>query len=135
MSKTLGYRLFRLGRVPKTWRKELEAEDILCCDEGVPVEICYRNYQAPGKRFGYKRSSNSGSIVVSGNRLAIFFARWPILVAELGSRQMQAIHLEISAPNVLQITFDAHALDSQRSGSVQIAVRTALAAQIERLVE
>ena len=65
MAKTLMYRLFGLGKIPKHAMSILETEGIVYQDEGIPASIGFRNFRAPGRRSGYRRSWFSGSIVLT----------------------------------------------------------------------
>ena len=38
------------GRLPDDLRSQLAAEGILLIEEGVPADIAYRHYRAPGRR-------------------------------------------------------------------------------------
>ncbi len=133
-SKTIGYRLFRWGRVPVCRREAYASEGLCVYDEGVPITVTYRNYRAPGKRFGYRRSSGSGAVVVTSVRLVVFYYRWPVLdVPRTDTSSM--LHVAASESGVLTIGFEAGALDPKRSGSVCVRLRTAHPASITAMVK
>jgi len=133
-SKTLGYRLFRWGRIPPSWRERVESEDICICDEGVPIAVTYRNYRAPGKRFGYRRSSGSGAVVVTSLRFAVFYYRWPVL--DLPRTDASAtLRVSASESGVVTIDFEAATLDPKRSGSVRVRIRTEHSTSIAALMK
>ena len=130
--KTIGHRLFRLGSVPSRRRGALEVEGIRLLEEGIRVTITYRDYRAPGKRFGWKRSVGSGAIVVTRTRLLVLYYRWPILDLPLGDVRLGALDIDASSDR-LSISFDAHDLDDARSGRVEIQLRSIRAADIVAL--
>jgi len=123
-TKTLGYRTFGFGRLPSRWLQRLEAEGILVRDEGVSIQVTYRHYRAPGRRYGFKRSLGSGSFALTKQRLAVFYYRWPVFNLPMKHDAWSSIALSVPQASVVQITCDASSLDSQKSGQVEIRMRT-----------
>ncbi len=130
MSKTIGYRLFRLGRIPSRWRRRLEAEGIRVLDEGIRYTITYRNYRAPGRYFAWRRSMGSGAIVLTRKRFLVFYYRWLVLDVELVDPRLERIAASSPAPDVLVLAFDVSDLYPNRSGNVTIRLRTSEASSI-----
>jgi hypothetical protein len=124
MKTTLGYRLFHWGGLSAERRSMIEAEGLLILDEGVPIRVTYRNYRAPGKRFGYRRSSGSGAIALTRRRFAAFYYRWPLLDLALDDPRFPAVEITSPGPDTLLIVVDAAALDPRRSGHVSMRFRT-----------
>ncbi len=125
MAKTIGYRLFRLGRIPARWHDELNSEGIRILDEGIRQTITYRNYHAPGRYFAWRRSMGSGAIVVTEKQFLVFYYRWPVL--DIGRDDPRIVQLDVSspAPDMLVLSFEASDFDSRRRGSVTIRLRSA----------
>ena len=121
--RTIGYRLFGLGGVPRQRREALEAEGIRVRSEGIAVAITYRNYRAPGRFYAWRRSYGSGSVVVTERRLFVSYYRWPIFDLELDDPRIRRIEMQASAPDRLRLTFDAAEIDPNRSGRVSIQLR------------
>jgi len=133
--RTLGYRLFRWGRVPPARRRRYEADGVYICDEGVHVTVTYRNYRAPGKRFTYRRSSGSGAVVLTSNRFAVFTYRWPVLDVSRSEPEMSALRISAPRPGTLTIAFEAGDVNPRCSGSVTVRLRTDRALELAALVK
>ncbi len=128
--RTLGYRLFRFGSLPDGRRVGYEREGVVLVAEGVRVTVTYRNYRAPGKRFAWRRTTGSGSVVLTRERLVVHSYRWPILDVELDDPQFGLLAISSPTANTLRIEFEAGSFDPKRSGSVAIGIRTALASAL-----
>jgi hypothetical protein len=50
MKKTLPYRLFGLGRIPRQLRPMLESEGIVVADEGIGGWFITKHVNGPGRR-------------------------------------------------------------------------------------
>lgn len=72
MSKTLLYRIFGLGKIPKLMLPALKQEGIVLIDEGISEWITFRNFRAPRRYYGRKWSWFTGSLVLTGKRFAAF---------------------------------------------------------------
>ena len=125
MAKTIGHRLFRLGRIPLGWRERLEREGIRILDEGIRYRITYRSYRAPGRYYAWRRSMGSGAVVLTHRRLLLFYYRWPVLDVELAEPRLTRIGASSPAPDVLVLTFEASDFDPRRRGRVTVRLRTA----------
>ena len=132
--KTLGYRLFRWGRVPPSRQYGYVAQGVRICDEGVPVTVTYRDFRAPGKRFTYRRSSGSGAVVATASRFAVFIYRWPILDVSRDEPEMSALQISTPRPGILTIAFEAGDVSPRCSGSVAVRLRTDRALELAALV-
>lgn len=67
MSKTLRYRLFKVGAMPETARAEILNEQLLFFDEGIPVTV-RRKGTAPGYRGG-STGKFSGAVAITDRRV------------------------------------------------------------------
>jgi len=122
--KTIGYRLFRLGRVPRGVRPRLEAEGVRLLDEGIRVDLSLRGYRAPGRFFGYRRQLLSGSIVLTSARLAGYVWWGTLFDVPLGDPRLAKLDLSIPRRSLLQVAFDAADFGERRSGRVLCRFRT-----------
>jgi hypothetical protein len=129
-SKTLGYRLFGWGRIPSSRCGVFESDGILILDEGVPIVVTFRNYRAPGRRFGYRRSSGSGAVVVTSSRLAVFNYRWPVLDVPRAALMTSGLTVSEASPGTLTIDLDVATLGPKYSGSISVRLRTDRSADI-----
>jgi len=128
--KTLGYRLFGLGRFPRRLRPACTASPARVFDEGVPVTITLQGFRAPGRRAAWRRRIGAGSILLTGERLVVCQYRWPILNVDLDDPRIAAV--EASSPRVgeLLLRFAAENILDTATGRIHIRVRTEFAAQV-----
>ena len=105
MSKSLLYRLFGLGRIPKLLNDTLRIEGIVVFDEGIPASVTYRDFRAPGKYFSWKKQAFVGSVVVTNNRLvALMYSNFAVNVPFTDERIRQ-LQISVEGDRLL-IAFD-----------------------------
>jgi len=122
--KTIGHRLFGLGRIPKRRRAALVAEGILVADEGIRVDLTLRGYRAPGRAFGYRRQLLAGAIVLTAERIAAFVWCGILFDLRLDDPLLTCLEIEALSSEMLRIAHDAGDLDPRRSGQVECRFRT-----------
>jgi hypothetical protein len=129
MAKSLSYRLFGVGRIPPQVLPQLELEGIVVSDEGVKSSVTYRDFKAPGKRFGWKRQWFPASIILTRTRLVAFWFSNPIINVPLSDERLKSMRFAIE-DNDMHVSFDAGLFHSDWSGSLEYRLRTERAAQI-----
>ena len=72
MSKSLSFRLFGLGAIPKKARPILESEEILVSDEGMKGRFVAKNVKGPGKRYIRKIEGFSGCLLITKKRIVCY---------------------------------------------------------------
>jgi len=117
--KTIGYRLFGWGRIPKRWRAALQAEGIRIVDEGIRVDVTMRGYRAPGRRFAYRRQILSGAIVLTRKRVAGFARWWTLFNVEFDDPRVAALEVSAPAEQTLCIGLDVQTFDPKRTGRIE----------------
>ncbi len=58
-----------IGKLPEELMSELQSEGIVLMNEKVRGTITYRDFHAPGKRFFYKKSAFTSTLVLTKERL------------------------------------------------------------------
>lgn len=129
MAKSLSYRLFGVGRIPPQVLPQLELEGIVVSDEGVKSSVTYRDFKAPGKRFGWKRQWFPASIILTRTRLVAFWFSNPMINVPLSDERLKSMRFAIE-DNDMHVSFDAGLFHSDWSGSLEYRLRTERAAQI-----
>lgn len=124
MGKTLLYRLFGLGKLPKRILPDLEQEGIVLLDEGISGSVTLRNFRAPGKRYSWRRSWFSGSLVLTGSRFAAFSFSKPIINVPLGDDRLNGLRRSLEGESALCVHFDPSAFHEGWSGSVECRFST-----------
>ncbi len=128
MRKTLLYRLFGLGRIPKAMRPILEREGIVLMDKGIGGSVTFRKFRAPGRRYSYRKNWFCGSLVVTGLRFAGFAFRRPVINVPLEGPHLDK--LDVSLENndtVVRVGFESGDFHEDWSGRVECRFRTAKA--------
>ncbi len=134
MSKSLLYRLFGLGRIPKLLNDTLRIEGIVVSDEGIPGSITYRNFRAPGKRFSWKKQGFVGSVIVTNVRLvALMYGSFAVNVPFTDERIRQ-LQISIEGDRLL-ISFDPKLFHDNWSGTIEYRFRTPQAADMIKWIQ
>ncbi len=72
MGKTILYRLFGVGSVPKHLRPVLEQEEVVTLDEGIGGWFVTKHVDGPGKRYRHRIKKLSGCLVVTKERVVCY---------------------------------------------------------------
>jgi hypothetical protein len=124
MAKSLLYRLFGLGKLPKQLRATFESEGILLLDEGVPSSVTYLDFHAPGKRFAWKRQWFNASIVITQTRIvALQYSNFAINVP-FGDERIQKMRFSVEGESALLVAFDAGLFHPNWSGTIEYRFKT-----------
>jgi hypothetical protein len=127
MSKTLLYRIFGLGKIPKRMLPALKEEGIVLIDEGISGSITFRNFRAPRRYYGRKWSWITGSLVLTGKRFAAFtFYPYfnPIINIQLDDERLKKLHCSLKENRTLCILFDPSSFKEGWSGSIKCRFST-----------
>jgi len=129
MNKTLLYRLFGIGGIPKKIRPLLEAEGIRICDEGIGGWLVYKNFKAPGKRFKYRMQGFSGFLALTDIRLVSYAYGKPIINVPISDPRIAEIHSELTRSDRLELSFESSKFHADREGMITVRFNTPLAHQ------
>ncbi len=137
MSKTLLYRLFGLGGMPRAAEDQIDQEGVVLKDEGIGGSVTFKKFRAPGRYHGWKRSWFSGSVVLTRRHFLAFKYSRPIIGVPWDSERFDELEVRLENDDTLCVTFDASAFEQDASGEVAVRLSTSLAPallqQIERL--
>ena len=124
MSKTLAYRLFGIGKIPKKILPTLEQEGIVLQDEGISGSVTLRNFRAPGKRYSWRRNWFSGALAITEQRFW-GFSRWrPVVSVPLDSPHFNDLEISVEKGDVLRVEFDVSIFHEGWSGTSICRFRT-----------
>ena len=134
MAKSLLYRLFGVGRIPKLLADRLRIEGVVIADEGIPGSVTYRDFRAPGRYSSWRKQAFIGSIVVTNIRLVgLMLGRFAVDVPFTDERIRR---LQISRErDRLLIAFDASLFHDDWSGTIEYRYQTSEAAEIIKWVQ
>lgn len=130
MNRTLSWRLFRAGGIPKRWRDELELEPPLIADEGVPGRFVARSVRAPGKIWKQRREGFSGWLAVTRARFVAYsYGRRQIHIP-LSDPRMGELFVDLLDSNWLVVSFESGRFRNDWSGVLELRYRTPEARRI-----
>lgn len=134
MAKSLLYRLFGIGKIPRALMSQLQTEDIILLDEGVKASVTYRNFSAPGKRFSLRRQWFAGSIALTKSRLLALRYSNPIINVPLTDERIRAMQFSLENGAGLCAAFDVALFHPDWSGTIEYRFRTPQAQQFLELL-
>lgn len=94
MKKTILYRLFGFGSVPKILRPVLEKEGVVVFDEGIGGWFVTKHVKGPGKRYRHRTEGFSGCLAVTMVRVVCY---------TYGKRQ---INISVEDPKIANLYVD-----------------------------
>jgi hypothetical protein len=119
MKKTISFRLFGLGSVPKKVLPSLRAEGIVVSDEGVPGWLVTGNVKGPGKRFVRRAEGFSGALIVTRARLAVYsYWKRQINVA-VDDARLRDLFVHVPEEGKLRLSFEASAFRDGWQGVIE----------------
>lgn len=134
VKKTLLHRLFKVGTLPRRLRAALEAEGLVLVDEGLRGSVAFHRFRAPGKRFSRRREWFTGAVALTRARFVAFAYGRRLVDVPLDDPRLGEVEARVDAPSWLVLGFDAGLFHPERSGRIEVRIRTRFAAEIaERL--
>jgi hypothetical protein len=125
MSKTLRYRLFKVGAMPDGLRDEIKKEQVLFLDEGIPVTVRRRG-TAPGFRGG-ATGKFSGAIAITDRRIVASVSKTSMVDAAYNAKDAAAGNLSITEDG-LHVTVDA-SVNPRCTGEIEMHFKAELTKQ------
>lgn len=127
MSKTLLYRMFRLGSIPKDAASHIRQEGIVLQDEGIGGSVTFKKFRAPGKRFNWRRNWFSGSVVLTRKHFLAFGFSKPLIGLALDDEKFKQLKVSIENGATLCVAFEASTFHDDASGGLEVRLSTPLA--------
>ena len=135
MAKSLLYRLFGVGKVPKLLNDTLRIEGIVVSDEGISGSVTYRDFRAPGKYFSWRKQAFVGSIVVTNVRLvALMYSNFAVNVP-FSDERIRRLQISVEGSDRLLIVFDPSVFHENWSGTIEYRFRTPRAGEILKWIQ
>ena len=127
MSKTLLYRLFGIGKIPAHAVQQIRREGVLLQDEGIGGSVTFRNFRAPGKRYGWRRTWFSGSVVLTREHFLAFKYSQPVVGVSWNDVKLNKLNCYVDQSDRLCVEFDASTYHQGWSGNITVRFSTPLA--------
>jgi len=127
MAKSILYRLFKLGMIPKELRAVLESEGIIVYDEGIRGRFITKDFKAPGKRFKYRRVGFAGFLVITRKRMIAYAFSRRVINIPFENSKISAITAELVNPNRINFSFNSSEFRKDWKGTIDLQFDTARA--------
>jgi len=124
MTKTLLYRLFRIGKIPSQLKAQLVREGILLQDEGIPSSVTYSDFHRPGRYDSWRRVWSTASLAVTQTRLMGLVYSRPALDVPFADRRYEKLEFSVEKTDVLRIGLGASLFHENWSGRIEYRFRT-----------
>jgi hypothetical protein len=129
VKKTLLYRLFGAGSIPKELLPTLEQEGIVIADEGMGGWLIYKNVKGPHKRYHYRAEGFSGCLVITKKRVICYTYRRRQISLAIDDPNISELYFENPEENLLVIAFEASVFRSDWQGVMKFRFKTEKAEQ------
>lgn len=134
MKKTILYRLFKIGGIPKKLRPVLESEGMLISDEGIGGWLIMKDFRAPGKRFKYRMEGFSGFLAVTRKRI-IAYSYWKaILNLPYDASAPAEIQSRLVNPSQIELSFESSIYHEDWSGMITLRFNTPKAKEFHEIL-
>lgn len=107
MKKSILYRLFGLGAVPKKLLPVLEREGVLALDEGMGGWFKAAHVDGPGKRYRHRSERFSGCLVVTNERVVCYTYGKRQINISVKDPRMADLHVDVPEERRLTISFES----------------------------
>jgi hypothetical protein len=136
MKKTLLYRLFGLGSVPKKLLPLLEQEGIVVSDEGMSGWFIAKHVNGPGKRYRHRSEGFSGCLVVTKERVICYtYGKCQINIS-VEDPKIANLYVDILKEEKLCLSFESSNFQEGWNGLIEFRFNTTKAHQFrEALIE
>jgi hypothetical protein len=122
--KTILYRMFGLGAIPRDRLVELEREVVVVLDEGIRGSLTWINFRAPWKYHGWRRVWISASLALTEVRLLALSYSRPIINIPLRDQRFAKLRISLEKDDVLLVGFDPSLFHADWSGTIEARFRT-----------
>lgn len=135
MGKTILYKLFGFGKIPKKYDSIIEKEGILFSEEGISGFAVLKNFKTPGKRYGYRSSWFTGSIVLTKEHLLAFQYHKPTLGISWKDVKSKNLNYFLKDQKTFCVRYEAADYKPDWSGSIELRYKTEAAAEIVKIIQ
>jgi hypothetical protein len=130
----LGRWLLGSGAMPADLRSRAQAEGLLALEEELRGSLTLRDYRAPRRRYGWKRSAMRGGIALTTQAVVVWRRTTKLVDVPYSDPRAAEITWEADRPDRLLIRFDVARFRDEHSGTMEIRLRTERAAELSALI-
>lgn len=118
MKKTILYRLFGIGSVPKKMCSALEREGIVVLDEGIGGRFVTKHANGPGKRYLRRIEGFSGWLAVTKVRVACYTYGKRQINISVEDPKIVDLYVDTPTAGVLSLSFESSNFHEQWQGVI-----------------
>ncbi len=118
MTKTLLYRLFRIGKIPDQLNAQIRSEGILLQGEGIPGSVTYSSFHRPGRYDSWRRMWYTAALVVTQTRLLALVYSRPAIDVPFADERFRGLDFSLEKADTLRVAFDAALFHADWSGKI-----------------
>ena len=134
MKKTVLYRLFKIGGIPKKLRAFLDSEEIVVSDEGIGGWAIMKDFSAPGKRFLHRREGFSGFLVITRKRIIAYTYWKPVINVMVDDPRLKDIKAELVNHECIGLSFESSDFNPGWKGRVELRFNTPRASEFYSVI-
>lgn len=135
MKKTILYKLFGLGAVPKKLLPVLDLEEIVVADQGMSGRFITKNVKGPGKRYINRSEGFSGCLVITKKRVVCFTYGKRQINISVDDPRISELFVNIPKENLLSISFESSVFREGWSGEISFRFKTERAQQFHHALK
>jgi hypothetical protein len=124
MKKTILYRLFGYGSVPKKLRPVLENEGVVVLDEGVGGWFVTKHVNGPGKRYRDRTEGFTGCLVVTKARVVCYTYGKRQINISVGDPKIAHLYVDTPTEQKLCLSYESSELREGWLGVVEFRFNT-----------
>lgn len=131
IQKSLLYRLFGVGFIPRKIRPILEQEGIVLSDEGIGGGFIARDVKGPGKRYMHRREGFTGCLVITKKRI-ICYTYWKRQInISVDDPRLGEIYVRAVDQQILSVSFESSVFRDGWQGVIEYRFKTDKAIQFQ----
>ena len=129
MKKSIFFRIFGLGAIPRKLRPVLDAEQIVVSDEGMGGWFIARKVRGPRKRYVGRMEGFCGCLAVTKKRIVCFTFWKRQINISVDDPRITEIHVNLPMKDTFSISFESSAFRDTWSGIIEYRFKTEKARQ------
>ncbi len=133
MVKTILYKLFKIGGIPKNLRPMLETEGFVVYDEGISGSVFMKDFKSPGRWAKHRKEWFTGFLAVTRKRVIAQAYGKRIINTPLDHEKFQSIEVKLVNPGRIEFAFESSDFHSNWSGWIVLRFNTLKAQEFYRV--
>lgn len=127
MGKSILYRLFKMGSIPKELRSVLEEEGVVVADEGMGGWYVTKNLKTPRRRSKYRKEGFSGFLAITQKRIVAYTFKKRQINILVDDPKISELYADIIGEDKLSISFETASFHTDWQGVIALQFKTAKA--------